>query len=99
MAERDQWEDEHQRRQREAFLVRVKTIKDQLGQEQASALTVGLDGILAEAIWWVTTVAMPPCPKCGEANRPGAAPAITIVGKVYLCSVCGCEFLPVPPAA
>jgi hypothetical protein len=44
-----------------------------------------------------TAVAMPPCPSCGEMNRPGASPAITIVGKVYLCSVCGCEFLPVPP--
>jgi hypothetical protein len=54
MTERDQWEAEHRRRQREAFLVRVKTIKDQLGQEQASALNVGLDGILGEAIWWLT---------------------------------------------
>lgn len=33
-------------------------------------------------------VEMPPCPKCGDANRPWASPVIELVGAFYVCSTC-----------
>lgn len=39
-------------------------------------------------------VEMPSCPKCGCANKPWASPMIELVGRVYVCSQCGTEFLP-----
>jgi len=44
-------------------------------------------------------VAMPRCPKCGEINQPGQSPMIERIGRVYVCAICGCEFLPVTTAA
>lgn len=45
-------------------------------------------------------VAMPPCPRCQEANRPGVKPAIEPTGRtgrVFFCTLCAWEWMPTEP--